>query len=267
MRSVLLVLFLFSTLVAGACVVDVALSDRSSQCARGEYCATVQYLGLDANGDVLNARDCRECDVASGGAQPSMGVYDALNYCNCGAGEFCRQTAPQYADQPGAVGVCERSMLVGSACNSSDDCEGVREHSLDGGYSRAERAYCHQGTCRQCDPTEFEAAHGSLSKTCPGYLAHPDGSRYYLSALPGVTMTCTASGDLVASGTVDWERKEGNIGGAAGTNNAEEEHMTGLMATSFVLIVLGLCCACAFATVVIVMLSVLVARTGNGNLQ
>lgn len=190
------------------CVVDIG-DEQSTQCAHAQFCTAVRFVGIDsATGEPTVDRQCRQCDVASGGAQLSQGVYDALNVCNCPAGSYCRQTAPSAADQPALVGQCASSALRGQNCSVDEDCEGVRETSLDGGFSRRERLYCVAGRCAQCSPALFAAAYGSSSTTCRGYVQQPDGTRLYLSTRPGVAMTCNADGSLSESGAVNLELRD-----------------------------------------------------------
>ncbi len=253
MKDLFFVLAVLIAIAACACTVDLG-TDHSIECARGEFCIPVRYLGVDGDGDAQTTRDCRECDVATGGGQPGDGVYDPLNVCNCDAGEFCRQTSASFDTQASVVGYCEPSTLVGMNCSTNDDCEGEREHSLDGGYARAERAYCHRGACRQCNPDEFSAAYGSSSIVCLGYVLYPNGIRKYLTARPGTVVTCTAGGDLLSSGAVDWELMHSKA--VVPTNGEgserEPEYVAGLLATNFVMLVLLMGCICFIGFVVTV---------------
>ena len=108
------------------------------------------------------------------------------------------------------LGFCMPSQIVGLNCSTHDDCEGVRELSVDGGHSRRERAFCVQGKCRQCNPETWHASWGvpvGMEVTCPGYNVDESqewGVRYYENSQPGSTRACLADGSLVAGGVINF---------------------------------------------------------------
>lgn len=249
MLALLLALLVTSSQLITGCVVNIG-SDQSTQCEYGQYCSPTYYEGVDLSGDPMVARTCRPCDVSLGGGLPGSGVYDPLNLCNCGAGQICRQTAPTIADQPSVVGYCEPSAILTTACLTNDDCEGVRESSLDGGFSRRERGFCVNDFCAQCNLTAFIVAYGTDRHTCPGYMLQKTSSgvsiRRYLSARPGITFVCNPNGTLTEYGTVNLELMSGEedesyplsqpVPASSGNDReGEPDYVPGLLAVNFIL--------------------------------
>lgn len=228
------------------CDPDLA-SDKSTDCGTDAlFCTGYAFLGRDTDGNPERKTGCRPCEVMAQGAQPDSAVHDPLNVCNCVGGEFCRHTGLANDPDNREIGYCAVSQLLGTPCNSSDQCVTAdREDSTDGGKARAEVGFCVRGRCGQCDPATFAREMGSSQHVCPGYTQLSDGARVYHNSMPGVVVSCSDDGHLVTSGQPNFELKAGNAPPppqadptpAAEKNDEEPGYVLGLLVTIFILVV------------------------------
>jgi hypothetical protein len=242
------------------CSADLA-TDKSSDCGTDAlFCTGYAYLGLDSDGEPERKLGCRPCEVMPSGAQRNGAVFDPLNVCNCVGGMFCRHTGPAEDLSNRVIGYCEQSTLVGTPCNTTDECIGAREASTDGGAARREVGFCVNGKCAQCDPANFATAMGAAQHVCPGYVRQSSGQRVYHNSMPGVVISCSADGALVASGQPNFELKAGDA------PPPEHEHqptaklpdyVPALLAVVFVLV---LCIAALLSANLVGLLAVLWSR-------
>lgn len=230
------------------CEVDLG-SDKSSECGTDAmFCTGYAFLGRDADGEPERRTGCRPCEVMPAGMQRDAALADPLNVCNCAGGQFCRHTGPATQLDNRVIGYCEPSTLVGTPCNSTDQCVGVREPSTDGGAARREVGFCVRGRCAQCDPATFAATMGAATHICPGYTLLPSKQRIYHNSNPGVSVTCSEDGALVMAGTPNFELKAGDAPPepkTKGEGEHDEPYVLGLLVPIFltVLCVAALLCA------------------------
>lgn len=227
------------------CDPDLA-TDKSTECGTDAmFCTGYAFLGRNSDGVAERRLGCRPCEVMPAGAQRDDAVADPLNVCNCINGRFCRHTGPATELTNRVIGYCEPSTLVGTPCNSTDQCIGVREDSTDGGAARREVGFCVGGRCAQCDPATFAQVMGAAQHVCPGYTQLPNKQRVYHNANPGVVITCSADGALVATGEPNFELKAGDAPPEPkppGPGKSEQPaYVPGLLVTIFLLM---LCVAC-----------------------
>jgi len=249
------------------CEVDL-WSDKSTECGTDAmFCTGYAFLGRDANGEPERRTGCRPCEVMPAGMQRDAAVADPLNVCNCAGGQFCRHTGPATQLDNRVIGYCEPSTLIGTPCNSTDQCIGVREPSTDGGAARREVGFCVGGRCAQCDPATYATTMGADVHVCPGYTQLSNGQRVYHNSMPGVSVSCSADGVLVTSGTPNFELKSGDAPPppkTSGGNKDTEPYVLGLLVPIF----LGTLCIaallCALVTLIVGLL--FYRRRRNGTL-
>lgn len=135
---------------------------------------------------------------------------DANNLCNCPAGQYCRRITNH-----NNAGYCTPYTRIGLDCSTDDDCiteRGHRINTLSSDQSSIEgQLFCLQGTCRECNPTNWQADSTmsplGVPLTCGGLdmiRSEQYGFEYFLSSRPGETRTCHANGTLSSGGAIDY---------------------------------------------------------------
>ena len=225
------------------CEADLA-SDKSSECGiDAVFCTGYAFIGHDLDGFPERKTGCRPCEVMPAGAQADSAVHDPLNVCNCGGGQYCRHTGLAVDPDNREIGYCTASTLIGTPCNTTENCRGPREDSTDGGAARREVGFCVQHKCAQCEPDKFSDEMGSPQHVCPGYTRLPDGTRLYHNSMPGMVVTCSADGTLTTSGQPNFELKAGDappeaISEGNGKSDEEPGYVLGLLVANLIFVVI-----------------------------
>jgi len=278
MRAVVIYcLMAFFTVVAVAttlpeyvdrCDPDLA-SDKSTQCGTDAmFCTGYAFLGRDSDGVAERKLGCRPCEVMPAGAQRDAAVHDPLNVCNCLGGSFCRHTGNADDLNNRVIGYCETSTLIGTPCNTTDQCVGVREETTDGGAARREVGFCVQNRCAQCDPANFASVMGASTHVCPGYTLLSSGLRVYHNSMPGVTVTCSAEGALVMAGEPNFELKAGDAPPEAEppkSKSGDEKELSHLLGLTIAVLLVLLCVAVLLFVNAGAIIACIVARRREGS--
>ncbi len=115
--------------------------------------------------------------------------------CDCPVNLFCSAAA---SDVQPTYGYCVPYTLTGKACNVPGDCQTQSQQADGQGTGINEYQFCVNGPCQPCGGTS-----SSIYVTptqCPGWSGGALQSAY-----PGVYRQCTAAGQLVSTGSVDYE--------------------------------------------------------------